>query len=327
MYVGLGGPVDFLGRDVSGKVALIITIPQPGMRGDEPRGTDAVKRATEHGAAAAIVVPQIPGNFTIQMWPNGTTIPAVCLGQADGATLLQAIEQGSPNQAPKVRMTVRTEMESLRTASVWGVLPGTTDENILVMAHYDGFFQAAMDNASGVAVMLGLAEYFARLPKSGRRRSVAFVGFATHHEPDELWRRWMMTTMKPFLSKTALIVNSEHASLVEWYQYGDRLRTTNGIAARRVSVSGSQRLKEILMRDLRLFGIRTYADFDKQPAGEIRAMFQLAPGFQTIRDGVYYHSDQDVPEVVPAEGLQEVARAYAKVIDDVDRVDIADLRA
>ena len=175
--------------------------------------------------------------------------------------------------------------------------------------------------------MLGLAKYFAQVPKARRRRSLSFVGFATHHEPNELWRRWMMTSMKPFLAKTALIMNSEHTSLIEWFQDGGRLRNTNGIAARRVSVGGSQALTDVLMKDLRLFGVRTYADADLHPAGEIRTMFELAPGFQTIRDGVYYHSDHDTPDIVPAEGLQEVARAYAKVIDDVNQLDIKDLRA
>ncbi len=38
---------------------------------------------------------------------------------------------------------------------------GAADKNILVMAHFDAWFYGALDNASGVATMLGLAEYFA----------------------------------------------------------------------------------------------------------------------------------------------------------------------
>jgi hypothetical protein len=45
----------------------------------------------------------------------------------------------------------------LKTYNTWGVLPGATDENILVMAHHDGFFDAALDNASGTALMLEIA--------------------------------------------------------------------------------------------------------------------------------------------------------------------------
>lgn len=34
----------------------------------------------------------------------------------------------------------------LSAASIWSVMSGTTTENVLVIAHYDGFFDAAMDN-------------------------------------------------------------------------------------------------------------------------------------------------------------------------------------
>ena len=326
-YVGVGDPADFIGRDVRGKAVFILTIPEPGVLIYSARLNNAVKRAEDNGAAVVFLVIAIPGNLTTQLWPRGTKIPNFSLGQEDGLTVRRMIEQASPDHAPKIHVRLDTKTESLKTASIWGVLPGTTDENILVMSHYDGFFQAAMDNASGVAVMLGLAEYFSKVPKAKRRRSISFVGFSTHHEPNEIWRRWMMTSMKPFLTKTALMVNSEHTSLVEWYQYGESLRKTNGIAARRVAVGGSQALTDILMKDLKLFGVRTYADIDLHPAGEIRTMFELAPGFQTIRDGVYYHSDEDTADIVPAEGMQEVARAYAKVIDDVNQLEIHDLRS
>ena len=56
-----------------------------------------------------------------------------------------------------------------------------TDETIYVIAHRDGCFDAAGDNASGVASMLGLAEYFAKLPKSQRRRTMVFIGTDGHH--------------------------------------------------------------------------------------------------------------------------------------------------
>jgi hypothetical protein len=195
------------------------------------------------------------------------------------------------------------------------------------MAHYDGFFEAAMDNASGVATMLGLAEYFAKIPKEKRRRTITFIGFATHHEePGELWRKWMLSSQRPFLTNTAFIVNCEHTALVEFYTYAGTTRRTNGVAARRVSISGSEAFTGILMNSLKLFGVTTYHERDVRPLGEIRSLFELAPGFQTIRDGVYYHSDQDTPDKVPAAGLEALTRAYAKVIDDANTLEMKDIR-
>ena len=61
---------------------------------------------------------------------------------------------------------------NLKTATIWGTLPGMTDEKIYVLAHRDAWFEGASDDASGEATMLGVAEYFAKVPlaKSGVER-------------------------------------------------------------------------------------------------------------------------------------------------------------
>ncbi len=326
-WVGLGFGADFKGRDVKGKAVFVYAIPEPGMLVTSARRNNAAKRAEDNGAAAVVLVLGIAGNLTHQMWPQGVTIPTFSMGLDDGETVRKAIEDAPAGQAPKIRFNLTTEMvPGLTTGSIWGVLPGTTTENILVMAHYDGFFDAAMDNASGVSTMLALAEYFAKVPKERRRRTLTFVSFATHHEPGELWRQWMMKERRDFLSNTALIMNCEHTALTEFYTYAGTVRRTNGVAARRVAVSGSDALTDVLMKDLALFGVTTYFERDVRALGEVRTMAELAPGFQTIRDGAYYHSDYDTLDKVPAPGLESLTRAYAKLVDDVNRMEIKDLR-
>ena len=53
---------------------------------------------------------------------------------------------------------------NLKTALVWGTLPGATDETIYVVAHRDGWFDAAGDNAVGVADLSLLADAFNSTP-------------------------------------------------------------------------------------------------------------------------------------------------------------------
>ena len=121
---------------------------------------DASQRAAEHGAAAVAFNVAIPGNFQVQTGPGNNRVPTFTLGTDDMAALREAMERG----AVKVHVRLATEMRSgLRDASVWGVLPGTTNEDIVIMAHHDSFFYGAMDNASGMSVMLGLARH-SKLP-------------------------------------------------------------------------------------------------------------------------------------------------------------------
>ena len=44
-------------------------------------------------------------------------------------------------------------------------IPGQSDKRIIINAHADGYFQGGDDNASGVAVLLGLARILAKQPK------------------------------------------------------------------------------------------------------------------------------------------------------------------
>ena len=154
-------------------------MPTPSVISNSATWTGAVKRAEDKGAGAVVVILGIPGNFTSQLNSGATKIPSFSLGMKDGESVREMIERGG---GTKVRMTLAVETKSgLRDASVWGELPGTTDEDIIVMAHHDAYFQGATDNASGMATMVGLAEYFAKMPKEQRRRTIKFVTTSGHH--------------------------------------------------------------------------------------------------------------------------------------------------
>jgi hypothetical protein len=130
-------------------------------------------------------------------------------------------------QPVKIRMRSESKtVPNLTSASIWGTLPGATDENIIIMAHQDVYSDAAIDNASGVAAMLALAA--------------------------------------------------------------------------------------------------TFVDM-QQGAGEMGAVKLDAPSLQILRSPDDKHTDMDTLEWVPASGLEAVTRAYAKIIDETNRVDRKDL--
>lgn len=57
---------------------------------------------------------------------------------------------------------------------VMGEIPGKTDEDILVFAHYDAYFRAFSDNTSGIGCAMGIAK---ALVESGYqpRRTIRFI--------------------------------------------------------------------------------------------------------------------------------------------------------
>ena len=51
-----------------------------------------------------------------------------------------------------------------------------------------------------------------------------------------------------------------------------------------------------------------------------------APGFHVLSD-IFYHTTLDIPEYVPEAGLESAVRAYAKIIDETNKLDLSRLRS
>jgi hypothetical protein len=65
-----------------------------------------------------------------------------------------------------------------------------------------------------------------------------------------------------------------------------------------------------------------YKELDPSPAGDIGSTYRFAPSLQLIVATHYYH---DTYETIPPNGLENVTRAYAKIIDDVNKLDLKDI--
>ena len=120
-------------------------------------------------------------------------------------------------------MRLQTERRAnLKTQSIYGTLPGSTDESIIVLAHMDAYYDGALDNASGLSVMVSMAEHFSKVPRAQRRRSMVFVGTAGHHvgSPNSPYLRDQRADL---IAKTALIINCEHVSAAQTLNWSTRL--------------------------------------------------------------------------------------------------------
>jgi hypothetical protein len=339
VWVGLGTAADFAGRDVTGKAVIIQTILAPGQMGNSASWEGATIRAEEGGAALIIGIWGYGGNLAVwqstnafQMVRNddGTSryvnqrvgTPGFFMGFEDGRKLRDLVATGMP-----VRISGRIETETregLVSPSVYGTLPGTTDETIYVMAHMDGYYDAALDNASGMAVMIGLAEHFSEVPPEQRRRSITFIGTAGHHvgSPNAPYLR-----DQGMLEKTALMLNCEHIAPTQFIAFNNELRLTNTVSPRRWWVHGSQRLLDITLDAYRTLGVTVIGEMDGRATGEMMAIDKDAPSVQLIRSPEHKHTDGDIPGLVPAAGLEAVARAFAKIIDGANTLELAALQA
>ena len=324
-WVGLGNELDFIGRDVKGKLAFIHSEPRPNGLQNSARFNGALQRAADKGAAAVLVNIAIPGNVTNSIGA-GPRVPMFAIG-SDEASELKALMVKGPVRA-HARL-LGEERSGLTDANVWGTLLGTTAEEIIVMAHHDGYFEAALDNASGTATMLGLAEYFAKIPQANRRRAIRFVSTGAHMSAAR-GTQLIHDERETLLANSVLVINCEHTSITQMNQFGPAegdkwpeqgsLRKTTGVNARQWWVNGSDRLASIVFNAYKAFGVTIWNDA-MYDGGNMGAISRDLPSVQTIVSPVYSSSDHDRADIVPPSGLEAVARAYAKIIDQVNGLD------
>ena len=338
VWVGLGTEADFVGRDVQGKAVIIQSMLAPGQMGNSASWEGATLRARDKGAAMIIGIWGYAGNLAVWQSVNafemvrnddGTSryanqslvMPGFFMGWEDGQRLRDLVATGG---SVRISATLETETrEGLISPSIFGTLPGTTDEKIYVMAHMDGYYDAALDNASGVAVMLSLAEYFASIPAAQRRRDIVFIGTAGHHvgSPNATYLR-----DEGMLENAALMINCEHIAPTQFVNFNTEMRRSNTITPRRWWVHGSQSLLDITLDAYQTFGVSLIGPMDGRATGEMMAIDKEAPSVQLIRSPEHKHTDGDILELVPGVGVEAVARSFAKIIDEVNKLNIDQLR-
>jgi len=326
-YVGLGSEADFAGKDLRGKAVLLIKSALTRQIGPQ----DILKRAEEHGAAAILSTDLRGKNHTEQTYRAYTKVPAFHLGTQDSETIRDLIGKAPANDPPHIRIRLDADFVSgQKSFLVWGTLPGMTDETIYVIAHRDGWFDAAGDNASGVASMIGLAEYFAKLPKSRRRRTMIFIGGDGHHSirPGEFGNEWLVANRGKLFAKTALLINDEHPA--EMLSHGGAAGATDAMVPLEWFAGGAERpqLQKITTDAFRQFGVPLWTQPSKvPPAGDLGKFYWFLPGVVAqSNDFITMHTTEDAPANVPWTGLEAVTRAYAKLIDEVNKIPLKDLQ-
>ena len=321
VYVGLASDADLaLSRDVKGKAVFFFSNDLASRHA--PIMDNAIKRIGERGAAAIFIIQGLPGNEKTQFYPVNSPVPTFSLGQKDGLAARDFIAAAGAGEAHvKILLDVK-RVPNLKSGTVWGTLPGMTDENDIVVAHRDGWFEGANENAAGMATLLGMAEYFAKMPKEQRRRTILFAGTNGHHDNGAESGLWFLEHPE-FFAKTAVLFNSEHTGGMDSAPTGANL--SNAPAAYRWYGTGPK-LADIIVKAMDAFGVPSFPDSSPSPPGEIGRYYHLAPAVEIINSGFVWHSDKETPETISATGLAAVTRTYAKVIVDTNALDLKDLR-
>jgi hypothetical protein len=329
IYVGRGHSLDLLHRDVAGKIALVRADMQPDPFFQTARGH--IEDIVEAGAVAVVIYMDAPGNHQYVLERLGSPdAPCFLLGGDDGRFLAEVMAAAGESRALRMRVSMEAEVRpSWRSKNIAGLIPGETDEYVIVTAHLDGFFTAANDNASGLASLLALARHFAER-SSGLRRNHLFVGTSAHHEFSD-GAKAFVAAHPDIMEKTVLVMNIEHPSSIQSYYRGPlklervtvpgQLMVTTGQSKRALAVSNANPLLiSIYKEGIDRYGLVVDATIERRPTGDAFDFFLAGKTVVQIIDAnLWFHSSGDRIDTMHPNGLERATRLYAYVLDQIDQ--------
>jgi hypothetical protein len=138
-------------------------------------------------------------------------LPTLMLPQETCAKVNAAKRKGQ-----SATLTLAGTEEKDTTAHVWGLLPGQTDEVVLMGVHSDG--QNAVEE-NGIPSLLTMARYFASLPLSQRKYTLGFAAVAGHMDYDVPYpetQGFAKLHASGLMRKVRVAVAPEHFGTMEW---------------------------------------------------------------------------------------------------------------
>ncbi|MEX1255403.1 MAG: M28 family peptidase [Dehalococcoidia bacterium] len=254
-------------------------------------------------------------------------IPGVWVSGRDGARLRESLTTG-PLRA---RLAVNAQRETITSYNIVGELPGADEEVVIVGSHHDGPWSSAVEDGSGIALVLAQAAYWSCLPREERPHRLLFL-LNAGHMTGGAGAAAFCEAHRAELESVVLEVHLEHAAN-EFAEQDGELRSTGEPEARWWFTSRVGRLETAVGRaieaeDLRrslvlhpeVFGPRPTTDGSEFYVAGVPIVNYLTAPF-------YLFDSMDTMDKVHRASLAPVTRAAIRIVESTAGVSAAAMRA
>jgi hypothetical protein len=253
-------------------------------------------------------------------------IPGAWTSGSDGARLRDALQHGSL----QVRMAISAKRERITSYNVIGELPGADEDVVIIGSHHDGPWSSAVEDASGMAMVLAQAAYWSRVPERDRPHRLLFL-LNAGHLAGGAGQLAFVESHASELANVVLELHLEHAA-AEFAERDGALAPTGRPEARWWFTSRIEPLERavrdaIEAEDLRrsyilppdAFGPKPTTDAaDFYPAGVPIVNFLAAP--------FYLFDEMDTLDKIDRPGLVPITRAAARIVESTAGVSAMAMR-
>jgi len=345
VYVGDGTAAELQGRNLDGKIVLLRGRTQPGALLSSVRTAYSRIAAGDYGQAAGVVVwwdvpntQQVAGRVGAPGGGDdiGLALPWTTIGNDAGLYLRKLLDRATPEQAVMVNLEVQGRMESgdeRISGNTYAILPGQSDQYIVIPTHVDGYFFGIHDNGSSIALNLALARHYAKVPLEQRKHGIIFLFQGDHEVPGVGGTLPFIDKHRQLMTENLLLVlRPEHLGMIRPMDEGTLFARSNVADPLMLLVTNRSPVLIDLFKDAaNKYGISMGDLVYIDPAAD-EAAFHIpyndlnAISSGWIQTGKFYHSTADVDwGGVDFVQMEKLARAHAFLIDQLSRYSKEDL--
>lgn len=322
VYVGTGSAAESMHADVQGKIVLRRVSPQAHSFFESQATFESARQLFGRGAAAVVNMMDMPGNARSFDY-FGCGVACFNLGGQD-SRFLRAVLNGAAEAATaeqlRMRLTLETEsLSGLTAQNALAVIPGVSDEVVLIVSHVDSWFDGANDNADGLAVTLALARHFAALDRQ-LERTLIFLISVGHHTAGLNGPLHFVRMNPDIVDRTVLAINVEHVAarnLVPartFYPDGHReFDADTGESPISAGITNeSPYLQSLIDEGVARYGTNFVSGNSTASSGESQWLINLGFPVLTIMQAYpLYHTSGEVAEIISTPGMERMARFLA----------------
>lgn len=107
-------------------------------------------------------------------------------------------------------LTITGSLEPGHGRNIYGILPGQSEETIIISTHHDSAFKGATEDGTGVGMVLAMAETWAQVPPDQREKTLLFITTTGHFYGGKGSRTFAHTHAEDLLKNAVLDINLEH---------------------------------------------------------------------------------------------------------------------
>ncbi|MFX1567595.1 MAG: M28 family peptidase [Promethearchaeota archaeon] len=308
----------------------------PQALGGKRREDSVYWRAFDRGALGLVLILRdYPSNVNTHWGPyDGAMkpIPALYVGKYDGIKVRDLVIKNNVQGT----LILEGTKEPSHAHNIWGILPGKSEEMIMISTHHDSAFEGATEDGTGVAMVLTQLQTWAKIPQELRPRSLLFCLSAGHLYggigAEAFARKYKDTILKDVL----VDLNLEHmcAKEVEEDTKTHNFTFTDSLALGATFISRNEYLVAPVIkacRDHNIEKMMLIPDnfFATPPIGEAGHFSTQADidVIHWIRSPYYLLTAEDTLDKVDMGQLHSTAECVSDLIDSLMKIPIEKLKS